>query len=100
MGIAKYVLKLYEINRFGRSGSGTGAAPFLHFAVYTTTSPLLTGTRLPDPSTQSQTFGHEYGVVVADIRESRSQPEPAIQLSIVSLDVGVDVQMPILPHVL
>lgn len=61
---------------------------------------MLTGTRLPDPSTPSQTFGHEYGVVVADIRERRNQPDHVIPLSIVSLVVGVIVPIPIFPQVL
>ena len=97
VGIAKYLLKLYEISRFGKSGSGTGAGPLLHNASYTTTSPLLTGTTLPAASTPSPTLVPAYGVEVESSVVNLSQEVFATPALISNFAPGLVVPIPILP---
>jgi cysteine sulfinate desulfinase/cysteine desulfurase-like protein len=87
-------LKSYEIKRFGRSGSGVVVLGCHHSAVYTTTSPLLMGTRFPDQSTQSHNVAPEYVVDEDEILLNFKPETLLVPLSRVNLLVGLVVPIP------
>lgn len=95
VGMRKYLLKSYEISLFGTSGFGDGVVPFLPIPSYTTTSPLLTGTRLPELSIPIPTAVPVYVGEVAVRRVSLIPDILARPLSRVSFAVAVPVPIAI-----